>query len=377
MIISQKIRIYPNKTTKRYIEDCFSYSRYCYNQGLNLWNELYKDKKSVNIRLVRDYYKNNCKQEWEKIYSPNIFDNALSNLEKAFKNYFQKRSKYPKFKSKHKFHNSFTINRKNKSTIRIIDKRLYLPKFKYGIKLSENLLFNGIIKLCTINKRADKYFANFSIEIKNDDIFENQLNNYVGVDVNINHFDISEENHRFNFQLSKKDIKFYNDKIAYLQKVLSRKVKNSNKYNATKTKLQNIYYKIECIQNDWLHKFTTFLCKNYKNICIEDLNIKSMLKNHKISKSISQSRFYKFKLFLQYKSNLYNNNLIIANKFYPSTQRCSKCGYIKNKKNNDKMKLSDRIYKCTICKNILDRDYNSALNLKIYAESGLGYNLIT
>lgn len=366
VMISQKIRIYPNKTTKKYLDECFNYSRYCYNKGLEIWNKMYEDDLSPDFRKVRNLYKQSYKEDWEIFYSPNILDNAINDLSKGFDLFFKKISKYPKFKSKHKARKSFTINRKNDSTIRIINNRLYLPKIKSGIRLSETINYNGIIKLCTISEKNNRYFASFTIETDMEEFYSNTLENYVGIDVNIRHFDISEKNHRYNFPLSKKEMKHYEDKIKFYQKSLSKKVKGSNKYNKTRAKLNNIYYRLTNIQEDWLHKFTTYICVNYKNICIEDLNVNGMLKNKHLSKAIHQSNFYKFKTYLRYKCDLYDNNLILADRFFPSTQKCCKCGYIKTK--NNKMKLSDRRYICPKCKNEIDRDYNSAINLKLYAE---------
>lgn len=369
MIISHKIRIYPNKTMIEYLEKCFGYNRFCYNRGLAVWQELYKEGKKVSKFLVINTIKQNKEKymkEWETEYTPNILDSSLNNLEKAFKSFFSKKSKYPKFKSKKNKKDSFTIYRKNDSTIRIIDKKLFLPKFKYSIRMSENIRFNGIIKLCTITKTANKYFASFSIEVDDSIFYKNTNNKTIGIDANIGHFDVStKENfkHRFNFPL--KSLKKYYEKISFYQKLLSRKKHNSNNYFKLKTKIQNIYLKITNKKHNWLHKFTSKLINSYHNICIENLNIKGMIKNKHLSKSISQSLFYLFKIMLSYKSKLHGNNLIIADRFFASTQRCSKCGHIKEGK--DKLKLSNRKYICNECNFEIDRDYNSALNLKWYA----------
>ena len=208
------------------------------------------------------------------------------------------------------------------------------------------------------------YFASFSIDCDEEFYHSNSELPSIGIDANIGHFDISEDNHRFNTPLNKLTPLY--DKISYYQKILSRKVYNSNKYNVTKTKIQRLYIRIKNIQNDWLNKFTTYIITNYHKICIEDLNVKGMLSNRKIAKSISRSLFYSFKLKLQYKSEIYGNVLIIADRWFPSTQICSCCGF--RKEGHSKLKLSDRIYRCDNCNEIMDRDYNSACNLKIYAD---------
>ena len=332
MLISQKIRIYPNKTMVRQLEGMFGYSRYSYNATLALWNDMYANGEKPNERKVRDKYKRNLKNEWESEYPPNVFDNACRDMAFGWDMFFRGISRRPRFKSKRKSRDSFTINRKNDSTIRIKGGRLFLPKFKYGIKMSESIKYDGVAKSCTITKRAGQYYA--SITIDTNEEFYRSLTTLptVGIDANIGHFDISEDDHVFNTPL--KTLTPLYIRIAHYQKLLSRKTKGSKKYNVVKTKLQKIYLKIQNIQDDWLHKFTSHIVQNYHRICIEDLNVKGMLSNRRIAKQISRSMFYRFKTLLQYKCAMYGNELTIADRWFPSTQICSCCGHRKEGENN-------------------------------------------
>ena len=176
--------------------------------------------------------------------------------------------------------------------------------------------------------------------------------------------------HRFEFP--KEKLKFHYSKIKSYQRLLSKKKRNSNKRKVVKAKLLREYYRISCIRKDWMQKFTTYLIENYQTICIEDLNVKGMLKSKHLSRHISQSMFRSFRDNIQYKCNMYGNKLVVADKWFPSTQTCSNCGNVK--KGDQKLKLSDRIYHCDCCNKTIDRDFNSACNLKIYAE-GVGYTL--
>ena len=366
MIITQKIRLYPNKTMIKQFNELFGYSRYAYNSGLALWNEMYETGKKPNNRKVRDKHKRERKQEWEEELPPNVLDNAIDHMALGWKMFFKGLAKKPKFKSKRRAKKSFTINRKCPSTIRIKGNRLFLPKFKYGVKMAEPLRFLGIIKMATVTQRADQYFVSLAVEL-DDESHLYRAGEYlptVGVDANIGHFDISEDDHRWTAPLQKLTPLY--ERISHYQRTLSHKVPGSRKYLATKTKLQRIYFRIQNIQDDWLHKFTTYLVRNYHTICIEDLNVSGMLANRKIAKAISRSLFYRFRTQLQYKCDLYGNNLIIADRWFPSTQTCSECGSVKE--GEEKLKLSDRVYHCTECGVSLDRDFNSAKNLKIYAE---------
>lgn len=372
MILTHKIRIYPNKTTIKQFEQYFGYSRYCYNKGLNTWEKEYNLGNKPNGRRVRDILKKN-KEEWEKELSPQILDTSIEDLERAFQNFFKKRSNYPKFKSKKLAKDTFRYYRKSDSTIRIKGNKLFLPKIKYGIKFSELPRFNGTIKTCTISRKCDMYFASLTIELK-DDIKDKVSNDKsIGIDLGLKTFATLAYDYRGLRQYkSVKGIKYklkpLYKKISYYQKGLSRKIKRSNKYNVMKSKLQKIYYRISCIQKDYLNKLTKLLCK-FKYICIEDLNVSGMLKNKKLSKSMHKSLFYTFRTLLEYKSIMYGNHLEIADRWFPSTQTCSKCGNVKI--NENKLTLKDRTYTCD-CGYKEDRDNNAAYNLKLYVERKVG-----
>lgn len=370
MIISQKIRIYPNKTTQKQFDEWFSYRRFNYNRALRVWNEMYANGEKPTERRVRDKIKRELKEEWEGVFSPNILDNAITDLGLSWNNYFKKISRKPKFKRKKDSLQTLTFNRKNESTIRFRNGKLLLPKIKYPVKMSESLRFGGVVKTCTITKQNSLYFASMSIEVDENQFHRSCPDRTVGVDLNIGHFDISEETHRFEFP--KEKLKFHYNKIKSYQRLLSKKKRNSNKRKVVKAKLLREYYRISCIRKDWMQKFTTYLIENYQTICIEDLNVKGMLKSKHLSRHISQSMFRSFRDNIQYKCNMYGNKLVVADKWFPSTQTCSNCGNVK--KGDQKLKLSDRIYHCDCCNKTIDRDFNSACNLKIYAE-GVGYTL--
>ena len=370
MIISQKIRIYPNKTTQKQFDEWFSYRRFNYNRALRVWNEMYANGEKPTERRVRDKIKRELKEEWEGVFSPNILDNAITDLGLSWNNYFKKISRKPKFKRKKDSLQTLTFNRKNESTIRFRNGKLLLPKIKYPVKMSESLRFGGVVKTCTITKQNSLYFASMSIEVDENQFHRSCPDRTVGVDLNIGHFDISEEMHRFEFP--KEKLKFHYSKIKSYQRLLSKKKRNSNKRKVVKAKLLREYYRISCIRKDWMQKFTTYLIENYQTICIEDLNVKGMLKSKHLSRHIIQSMFRSFRDNIQYKCNMYGNKLVVADKWFPSTQTCSNCGNVK--KGDQKLKLSDRIYHCDCCNKTIDRDFNSACNLKIYAE-GVGYTL--
>lgn len=374
VMISQKIELSPNLAMKSYLEESFHYSRFCFNRALNLWKEQYETGNKPNGRSVRDICKKS-KQEWENSFTPLILDTACEDLERAFQGLFKKRTRYPKFKSRHKAKKSFRIYRKNDSSIRVQGSFLLLLKFPKPIKMKELLKLEGVIKLCTISERAGKYFASFTVDIGEGKLKDLSSNVSCGIDLGIKSFAILAGDLEDEIAFHKEAgimpiIKPFYKKISYFQRRLSKKKdKSSKKYQLLKAKIARLHLKISYIQNDFLQKFTTSVVKEFGVITIEDLSVRNMIKNRKLSKVISRSLFYGFRRILEYKSKLYGNILIVASKFFPSTQTCSHYGHVKVKE--EKLKLSERTYTCSHCGTISDRDENAAYNLKLYGEQTL------
>jgi putative transposase len=177
----------------------------------------------------------------------------------------------------------------------------------------------------------------------------------VGIDLGIKNFIITSNGNVFENQHFKKS---EYKKIKKLQRQLSKKVKGSNNRNKARIKLAKVYKTITDCKSNYLHKISNILIDENQVICMEDLNVKGMLKNHKLADSISEMNFREFRRILQYKSLWYNRRLVFIDRYYPSSKRCNHCGYI-----NKSLKLSDRQWTCPDCGSIIDRDYNAALNI--------------
>ena len=360
-ILTHKIHIKPNKTICKLLDNYFGYSRHIYNRGLALWNDEYLKGNKPNGRKIRDIIKSNP-LEWYSL-SPQVLDTSIEDLDKAFKMFYRKIAKYPKFKSKRNEKKSCRFCRKNDSSIRIKGNKLYLSKFPYGIKMMELPRFNGTIKTCTISKKADRYYASLTIELSNE-LVKTNSKDYCGIDLGLKTFVVLSDNIDDTYESNyPSKIKAYYAKRDMLNKKLSKKVKGSNRFNVMKTKLQRTYVRIHDLQQDYLQKLTTWIIRKYGIITIEDLNVKGMLKLRKLSGKVYQSLFYHFKVLLQYKSKLYGNKLVIADRWFPSTQLCNCCG--QSKYGDAKLKLSDRTYTCE-CGYTNDRDVNASLNLRDY-----------
>jgi putative transposase len=156
-----------------------------------------------------------------------------------------------------------------------------------------------------------------------------------------------------------KSYKRFEKKLSRLQYLLRKKVKFSNNWYKAQKQIARLHLKIADIRQDTLHKLTTYLAKNHGTVVIEDLNVSGMMANHKLAKAIQDMGFYEFRRQLEYKTKLYGSELVIANRFFPSSKTCSNCDFIKTD-----LKLSDRIFKCNNCGFEVERDFNASINLE-------------
>lgn len=379
MIRTQKVRLYPNKTMKKVIDDLCDYRRYCWNQGLALWNDMYdsslilEDKKlKPSERKVRDELVTN-KEDWQYQLSARCLQLAISDLGKAWSNFFNRAMSdwgKPKFKSKKAPRQGFKTDR-----AKIVNGRLRLDK-PLGIKVWYDIKFKGAkaldgdLKVVSIYRENDKYWASlpFEVEITKKD----KTSNKTAVDINVGHFNYTEgkvntlPNH---LKKLYKRIKHYQRQLARKRVINGKKAAKTNNYVKTRAKLQRDYRKVANIQHDIIHKFTTKLVSDYDKIVIEDLEVKKMQMTHIASKGLQRSLFGYFRQVLTYKAEWYDKEIVLANQFYPSTQRCSKCGYIKTGKDkvgldgNQKYKTKHNEYICYECGFEIDRDKNAVKNL--------------
>ena len=381
MYKSIKIEIRPNKSQIEIFEQAFGYSRYIYNKALDKWKELYEEWKLDNSkqkpthRKVRDELKKS-KEDWEDIQCKQILDTACEDLGKAYNMMWKGHGKYPKYKSKRNGKFTARFYRKNEYSLQIKgikNNKLKLQGINSLIHMKESLSHDKYLSIqeVTISKRAGKYFASIVMKVNdNNKLIHN--GEFVGIDLGVKDLAIINDSKglfRKYHSLNKKLIPLYK-KIDFYQKVLSRKVYGSNKYEVTRIKLQRTYLRIDNIKKDYLNKITSNIIKNYQYITIEDLKVSNMIKNRNLSKSISQSNWRQFRTMLETKAESNGNIIIIADRWFPSTQLCSSCGSILT--NDEKLKLSQRKYKCKHCENEMDRDYNAAVNLKLYGMRNIG-----
>ena len=385
MIKTQVVKLKVNKTMQKHLDALCDYRRYCWNKGLETWQLMYeahtlnkKDNPSPNERRVRDELVAN-KADWQYDLSARCLQLAVKDVANAWKNFFNKSQSdwgIPSFKSKKSPRQGFKTDR-----AKIVNGRLRLDRPRsiskeswFDLKSYEALKMDEV-KVVSVFKEKDDYYAALPYEEEIE--LKAKTQQKTAVDVNVGHFNYTEGPINIlpaKLQKLYKRIKHYQRMLARKREVNGKLATKSNNYFAVRTKLQRDYRKAANIQNDLLQKFTTKLVNNYDQIVIEDLAVKEMMMTHVASKGMQRSLFSKFRRILTYKCDWYGKELILADKTYPSTQRCAQCGYVKKGEEkitlqgNKKHGTKHNEYVCYECGYKNDRDENAVLNLLALAK---------
>jgi putative transposase len=280
---------------------------------------------------------------------------ALRALRVAWQDCFEKRKGVPKFKKKGK-QDSFTLE----GTIKVKGvKRIQVPVI--GLLKTYEKLPQVPIKTCTISREADRWFISYKIEGKDLEPWQTLTWIYpsVGVDLGVKSLCTLSDGTVFE---GVKAYKQHQAKLSRLQWLHRNKVKGSANWKKAQLAIARLHRRIANLRKDYLHKMTTYIANNHSEVTIEDLNVSGMMANHKLAASVQDQSFYEFRRQLTYKCQLVNTKLIIADRWYPSSKTCSKCGIVKKE-----LKLDERVFHCDACDVTLDRDLNAAINLKRYA----------
>ena len=277
---------------------------------------------------------------------------SLRDLDRGFVNFFQKRASHPTFKSKHNRHQSYrTVNQGD--NIRIAGKYIKLPKLGY-VKIRQSMEVGKIKNVTIDHTPTGKYFAVLNVEFEAQPIPNN--GGCIGIDVGIKEF-YSDSNGKV--VSNPKYLEKSMCKLIREQRKLSRKQKNSNNRNKQRVRVALVHEKITNQRNDFLQKQSTMLIRENQTICIEDLKVKNMMRNHKLAQHIGSASWSKFFDMLKYKSVWYGNDVIKVPTMYPSSQTCSCCGY----KNPLVKNLAVRVWECPDCHTVHNRDTNASMNI--------------
>ena len=350
-----KFILYPNKEQAELLGKHFGCSRFVYNTFLNQRIEQYKlTGKSDNYYAQAKTLTALKKQEetaWLTEVNAQTLQFAIRSLEAAYTNFFKKRAKFPKFKSKHS-KNSFTVPQ----SASVAGGRLFIPKFKEDITCRVHREINGKIGKVTITKTTSgKYFVSVFTEEEYITPLK-KTGKSIGVDMGLKDLLITSEGETFK---NNRYTRRYECKLAKAQQHLSRKKKSSRGFENQRLKVARLHEKIANSRVDYLHKCSISLVRRYDIICIEDLNVIGMTRNHRLSKSISDASWGKFVSMLTYKAEWNNKKVVKVDRYFPSSQTCNVCGYV----NKDIKNLSVREWECPHCHTHHDRDINAAINI--------------
>lgn len=364
MLKGFKYRIYPTKEQEIQLSKTFGSVRFVYNQLLAKKIEQYKnEEKSMSKIDCNNYCNKELKKEylWLKEVDKFALTNSIYDLDSAYQNFFREIKKgnknqgFPKFKSKRNHNYSYKTNFTNNNIeVDFENNRVKLPKLKW-VKCKFHREFIGKIKNATISKTSSgKYFVSLCVEVENFRL--PKLETKIGLDLGLKDLVICSDGQIFE---NNKTLYKYEEQLTKLQRQFAHKVKGSNNWNKHRIKIAKVYEKITNIRKDYLHKISSQLIKENQFIFSEDLNVKSMVKNHKLAKSIHDASWYELTRQLEYKAEWYSRTYKKVSRYYPSSQLCNVCGY----KNIDTKDTKIRFWVCPECNSEHDRDINASINV--------------
>ena len=352
-----KFRIYPNKTQEILIQKTFGCVRFVYNYFLDKRITAYKEDKVTLTFNKCSKELTKLKQEltWLKEPDKCSLQNALKHLDRAFQNFFNRENVgYPKFKSKKNRHKSYKTNFNN-NNIAFVGSKIKLPKLG-KVRIRDKQIPQGRILNATVSQTpSGKYFVSICCtDVEKPDFI--RADKYVGIDLGIKDFVITSDGDKYS---NPKYLKQSLNKLAKLQRELSRKTRGGSNWDKARIKVARLYERITNQRKDMLNKLSSELVRKYDVICIEDLQVSNMIKNHNLAQSISDASWSEFVRQLEYKSKWYGKELIKVDRFFPSSQTCNVCGYINKATKN----LAIRAWICPNCNAKHDRDINASINI--------------
>ncbi len=350
-----KYRLYPTESQAEKINQNIGCARFVYNQLLNDRIKVYRETKQ---KSKKTYSALKEEHDFLKKADSRALKNAQAHLDEAYNKFFKEpNTGFPKFKSKHKCRWSYTTDN-NHNAIHFKGNRLQLPKVG-AIKVVQHRETVGRIISATINhERSGEFYASVLCEIDQPELLP-VTEKKVGIDLGLHDFVVCSDGQKVE---APKIFKKAQDKLAKEQRKFARTQKGSNGHEKQRMKMARCHQKIKNQRNDFLQKLSTKLINENQVICLEDLSVKGMVKNHKLAKSVSDASFAKFVSILEYKAKWYGRTVVKIDRFYPSTQVCSTCGF-QNTSLRGLKNLSKREWVCPECGEVHDRDLNASRNV--------------
>ena len=372
MIKAHRIRLHPTQSQANYFARAAGTSRFVWNWALAEWNQQYQaGEKPSALKLKKQF--NQIRREhfpWTWEVTKNASDQPILDLGKAFTAFFEGRTHRPRFKSKKRSKASFYLAN---DQFELGDHRLWIPKLGW-VNMAENLRFKGKVTGARITKAADWWFVSLTVEIPA--TLPEKRQAAVGIDVGLNRLATLSTGEGYENQAF---LKTALKKLRQANKRLHRRKLGSQNREKARRQVARLHYRITCLRDDLLHKLTTRLADGYGIIGIEDLNLKGLLKNRRLSRSFSDAALGKLLNLLDAKVEQRGGQVIKVGRFFPSSKTCHCCGW-----KWEDMELSDRVFicqnpKCAYHQFEQDRDYNASLNILREALHliGLGDQVVT
>ena len=365
MLIAHRVALDPNNTQATYFARAAGTARFAYNWALAEWQRQYEAWKADNAlpkpsQMALRRQLNALKREqfpWMLEVTKNAPQMAIIQLGQAFQNFFAGRARYPKFRKKG-VHDRFSLTNDQFS---VDGSRIRIPNLGW-VRMRESLRLTGKIMSATISRVADRWFASITVDVPDSSHLPQAENQGVGgVDLGVSALAAISTGEKV---IGPKAHTVLLGRLRRLSRSLSRKQKGSANRRKAKAKLAKLHARIASIRLDALHKLTTDLTRRFHTIGVEDLNVRGMMKNPHLARSIADMSFFEFRRQLEYKAGMRGGVIVAADRFFASSKTCSACGH-----KLEKLALSVREWTCPACGTIHDRDVNAAVNLRNNAVS--------
>lgn len=377
MLRAVKVRLYPNKAQEQELNKVLGAYRFVYNYMLAKKQKAYEEDKLILSendlsKWFHGVLRKDDQYAWLKEQNTKVMNQAIRQMDDAYQRFFKQHSGFPKFKSKKDKQSALfpyeAISKNNTFETKSITliKSLKNIKFRcselYHSRLKK---YKDIIRSATLSKtKSGNFFLSILVDIPEGELVKFvKTNKKVGIDLGVKDFVITSDGVVFE---NKHFFKREEKKIARLQRQLSRKVKGSNNRNKQRIRLAKAFEHLTNKKENYIHYVVNEILKSYDVVFMEDLNVQGMLRNHSLAKAIQEIGFYRFKSVLQNKSLVNGNQVVLIDRFYPSSKTCSCCGYKKQD-----LKLSDRFWTCPECGEHHDRDVNAARNILLEGQRKL------
>lgn len=369
MLRGIKVRLYPNKEQQARLNQVLGCYRFVYNKTLELKRNAYdEDKTNLKLTDISKWFHGTLLKDenytWLQEQNTKVMKQSIRQMLDAYSKFFKQHNGFPKFKSKKDKQSALfpseAISKRNTFNERKITLTQDLKDIKFRCS---DLYFKRLqdhkdcIRSATVSRtKSGNYFLSILVDIRQDELKKfKHTKQCTGIDLGVKDFVITSDGEVFE---NKHFFKKQERKVKKLQRQMSRKVKGSNNRNKQRIRLAKAFERLTNQKEAYIHYVVNCLLKDYDLVCMEDLNVRGMLKNHKLAKAIQEVGLYRFKQVLTDKAVLNDKQVVFVDRFYPSSKTCNKCGYIKKD-----LTLNDREWICPICGEHHDRDVNAAINI--------------